>query len=137
MGIPGAGKTRLAEDYVARGYSRLNRDERGGSLRDLARALDEQLGTAAQRLVLDNTWLTRAARSHVIDAASRYGIPTRCTWIDIALSQAQVNVVERILELRFSSNTRGVAHAGSARAGDSDADRPDARASRARGAGSG
>jgi aryl-alcohol dehydrogenase-like predicted oxidoreductase len=102
MGIPGAGKTRLAEDYVARGYSRLNRDERGGSLRDLARALDEQLGTAAQRLVLDNTWLTRAARSHVIDAASRYGIPTRCTWIDIALSQAQVNVVERILE-RFGS----------------------------------
>jgi aryl-alcohol dehydrogenase-like predicted oxidoreductase len=39
MGIPGAGKSRLAEDYVARGYLRLNRDERGGGLRELARAL--------------------------------------------------------------------------------------------------
>ena len=42
MGIPGAGKSRLAEDYVARGYLRLNRDERGGSLRELAHALDER-----------------------------------------------------------------------------------------------
>ena len=37
MGIPGAGKSRVAEEYVARGYRRLNRDERGGSLRELAR----------------------------------------------------------------------------------------------------
>ena len=43
MGIPGAGKTRLAADYVARGYERLNRDERGGSLRDIAQTLDERL----------------------------------------------------------------------------------------------
>ena len=28
MGIPGAGKSRVAEEYVARGYIRLNRDER-------------------------------------------------------------------------------------------------------------
>ena len=34
MGIPGAGKSRVAEELVARGYLRLNRDERGGSLRD-------------------------------------------------------------------------------------------------------
>ena len=33
MGIPGAGKSRLAEDYAARGHLRLNRDERGGTLR--------------------------------------------------------------------------------------------------------
>ena len=30
MGIPGAGKSRVAEEFVARGYDRLNRDERGG-----------------------------------------------------------------------------------------------------------
>src|SRR5262245_6374682 len=36
MGIPGAGKTRIAEEYGARGYVRLNRDERGGTLRELA-----------------------------------------------------------------------------------------------------
>ena len=51
MGIPGAGKSRVAEEYVARGYVRLNRDERGGSLRELAGALDETLasGVAARR----------------------------------------------------------------------------------------
>ena len=59
MGIPGAGKSRLAADYVERGYARLNRDERGGSLRALADELDEQLaaGVRADR-----------ARQHVSDA---------------------------------------------------------------------
>src|SRR4051794_17326411 len=64
MGIPGAGKSRVAEDYVARGYVRLNRDEREGSLPALAAALDECLAAGARRVVLDNTYLTRAARSH-------------------------------------------------------------------------
>jgi aryl-alcohol dehydrogenase-like predicted oxidoreductase/predicted kinase len=98
MGIPGAGKTRVAEEYVARGYVRLNRDERGGSLRELADALDEELSSGARRVVLDNTYLTRAARSHVIDAASRHRAPTRCIWLDTPLAQAQVNLVERLLD---------------------------------------
>ena len=98
MGIPGAGKTRVAEAYVARGYVRLNRDERGGSLRELADALDKALASGARRVVLDNTYLTRAARSHVVDAASRYGLPARCVWLDTPLAQAQVNLVERLLD---------------------------------------
>ena len=67
MGIPGAGKSRIAEEHVARGYLRLNRDERGGSLRDVAGALDEALAAGTRRVVLDNTYLTRAARSHVVE----------------------------------------------------------------------
>jgi aryl-alcohol dehydrogenase-like predicted oxidoreductase/predicted kinase len=102
MGIPGAGKTRVAEAYVARGYERLNRDERGGSLRELADALDERLSASVQRVVLDNTYLTRAARSYVVDAASRHGASTRCVWLETPLAQAQVNLVERMLE-RFGS----------------------------------
>jgi aryl-alcohol dehydrogenase-like predicted oxidoreductase len=102
MGIPGAGKARVAEEYVARGYTRLNRDERGGSLRQLADALEEELASGARRVVLDNTYLTRAARSYVIDSASRYGVATRCIWLDTPLAQAQVNLVERLLE-RFGA----------------------------------
>jgi len=98
MGIPGAGKSRVAEDYVARGYVRLNRDERGGSLRALAEALDEELGAGVRRVVLDNTYLTRAARSYVLDSAGRRGIPARCVWLDTPLAQAQVNLVERLLD---------------------------------------
>jgi aryl-alcohol dehydrogenase-like predicted oxidoreductase/predicted kinase len=102
MGIPGAGKTRLAEEYVARGYVRLNRDERGGSLRELATALDDALADGARRVVLDNTYLTRASRSYVLDAAGRHGVPVRCVWLDTPLAQAQVNLVERLLD-RFQS----------------------------------
>jgi aryl-alcohol dehydrogenase-like predicted oxidoreductase len=98
MGIPGAGKSRHAEDYVARGYLRLNRDERGGSLRLINDALDEALTSGARRIVLDNTYLTRAARSHVLEVAAHHRLGARCIWIDTPLAQAQVNMVERLLD---------------------------------------
>ena len=102
IGIPGAGKSRIAIEYTGRGYLRLNRDQRGGSLRGLADALDEQLGSGAERIVLDNTYVTRVARSYVLDAAGRHGVPVRCIWLDTPLDQAQVNLVQRILD-RFGS----------------------------------
>ena len=98
MGIPGAGKSRIAEEYVARGYVRLNRDERGGSLRELAAALDETLSSGSRRIVLDNTYLARAARNDVIETARRHRVPTHCVWLDTPLAQAQLNLVERLLE---------------------------------------
>jgi hypothetical protein len=61
MGIPGAGKTAVAEELEGAGYVRLNRDARGGSLRDVAAALEHALGQGVRRVVLDNTYLTRAA----------------------------------------------------------------------------
>jgi aryl-alcohol dehydrogenase-like predicted oxidoreductase/predicted kinase len=102
MGIPGAGKTRVADEYVARGYLRLNRDERGGSLRGIADALDEALASGTRSIVLDNTYLTHASRSYVVETAGRHGAPVRCVWLDTPLAHAQVNMVERLLE-RFGS----------------------------------
>jgi aryl-alcohol dehydrogenase-like predicted oxidoreductase len=102
MGIPGAGKSRVAEEYIARGYLRLNRDERGGGLRELAGALDVALSSGVRRVVLDNTYLGRAARSYVIEAASRHEIPARCIWLSTPLAQAQVNLVDRLLD-RFGT----------------------------------
>jgi aryl-alcohol dehydrogenase-like predicted oxidoreductase/predicted kinase len=102
MGIPGAGKTRVAAGYVAGGYARLNRDERGGGLAAVADALGGELRSGVQRVVLDNTYLTRASRSYVIDAADRHAVPVRCVWVDTPLAQAQVNLVERLLD-RFDA----------------------------------
>jgi predicted kinase len=102
MGIPGAGKTRLAAGYVERGYVRLNRDERGGSLRALVGRLDEELAAGAHRVVLDNTYLTRAARSRVVETAERHSLAVHCIWLDTPLPQAQINLVERLLD-RFGS----------------------------------
>lgn len=99
MGIPGAGKTRIAGEYVSGGYRRLNRDEQGGRLRELADVLDDELASGRRRVVLDNTYINRAARSHVIDVANRHGVAVRCIWLDTPLAQAQVNLVQRLLEL--------------------------------------
>jgi hypothetical protein len=98
MGVPGAGKSRAAEGFVARGYERLNRDVAGGSLRAIAQTLDERLRAGADRLVLDNTYVTRAARSDVVRIASSYGARVRCVYLETPLSDAQVNVVVRMLE---------------------------------------
>jgi aryl-alcohol dehydrogenase-like predicted oxidoreductase/predicted kinase len=102
MGIPGAGKTHAARSLEAEGYLRLNRDERGGTLRELADALDDTLQRGSTRVVLDNTYLTRAERSRVVDAAAAHGVPVSCRWLDTPLAQAQVNMVERLLD-RFGS----------------------------------
>ena len=98
MGIPGAGKSRIAAEHAAGGYLRLNRDERGGSLRDIVRALAEALDAGERRIVLDNTYLTRADRRDVIDTAAARGAAVRCIWLDTPLAQAQVNLVARLLD---------------------------------------
>jgi aryl-alcohol dehydrogenase-like predicted oxidoreductase len=97
MGIPGSGKSRLAADLE--GYERLTRDDRGGSLAALARELDRRLGEGVERLVLDNTYLTRASRNLVVEASARRGAGVRCVWLDTPLAQAQVNLVLRQLGL--------------------------------------
>src|SRR6185369_7108251 len=72
-----------------------NRDERGGTLRGLALHLDERLKAGARRVVLDNTYVSRASRDLVLEIAEKHGLPVRCVWLDTPLEQAQVNVVER------------------------------------------
>jgi hypothetical protein len=98
MGIPGAGKSRAAASFVARGYERLNRDETGGTLRGIARKLEERLAAGAERIVLDNTYVTRASRSEVLFAASRHGAKVVCQHFEVPAHEAQINVVLRMLE---------------------------------------
>ncbi|HYV68201.1 MAG TPA: AAA family ATPase, partial [Myxococcales bacterium] len=96
-GISGAGKSTLAAGQAARGYERLNRDERGGTLGGIAAALDDRLAAGARRLVLDNTYVTRASRFAVLRSARRHGARVRCIWVDTPLLEAQRNVIERML----------------------------------------
>lgn len=97
MGMPASGKSTLAESYAARGYLRLNRDERGGSLLDLARQLDRALAAGERRIVVDNTYPTRASRAPVIEVARRHGAAVRCLAMATSMEQAQRNAVARIL----------------------------------------
>jgi hypothetical protein len=51
-----------------------------------------------ERLVLDNTYVTRAARSDVVRVASSRGARVRCVFFETPLPEAQVNVVLRMIE---------------------------------------
>ncbi len=97
-GLSGSGKSTLAERLAAQGYTRLNRDERGGTLAGIAAALEARLAAGATRVVLDNTYLTRASRQSVLRAAGRHGARVRCLWLETPLAEAQRNAIERMLE---------------------------------------
>ena len=64
----------------------------------LAAALDDALAAGAREIVLDNTYLSRAWRNDVVATAASHGLAVRCIWLDTPLAQAQVNLVERLLE---------------------------------------
>ena len=97
MGLPAAGKSTLARTMVDQGYTRLNRDEAGGSLRALLPALERTVAAGSTRIVLDNTYVSRAARAAVVQTASTCGLPVRCLWLATPLEDAQVNAVARML----------------------------------------
>jgi aryl-alcohol dehydrogenase-like predicted oxidoreductase/histidinol phosphatase-like enzyme/adenylate kinase family enzyme len=97
MGLPGAGKSTFAEKLTGQGYLRLNRDEAGGTLRDLLPALDTALASGASRIVLDNTYVSRKSRGEVVRAASAHGVPVRCVWLSTSVEDAQTNAAWRIV----------------------------------------
>jgi aryl-alcohol dehydrogenase-like predicted oxidoreductase/histidinol phosphatase-like enzyme/predicted kinase len=98
MGLPGSGKSTMAQELAARGYLRLNRDEAGGTLRGLVPALERALASGTSRIVLDNTYVSRASRAAVIQAAAAHSVAVRCVWLSTSLADAQVNAVSRIVE---------------------------------------
>jgi aryl-alcohol dehydrogenase-like predicted oxidoreductase len=99
MGIQGAGKSSAAVSWVERGYERMNRDTRGGSMRLLHRALDERLRAGVRRVVADNTYTTRASRQAAVEIARRHRCRVKGLWLDTPLCEAQHNVIQRIVEV--------------------------------------
>jgi histidinol phosphatase-like enzyme/predicted kinase len=97
IGLPASGKSTMAQVFTERGFVRLNRDEQGGTLRKLLPALQRTVEDGATRIVLDNTYATRAARGAVVQWASQHGLPVRCIWMTTGLDDAQVNAAERIV----------------------------------------
>jgi aryl-alcohol dehydrogenase-like predicted oxidoreductase/histidinol phosphatase-like enzyme len=98
VGLPGAGKSTVVADLVREGYERLNRDEAGGRLADLLPELKARLAAGRRRIVLDNTYGTRASRNAVIETAWAQGAAVRALWLTTSLEDAQVNAVTRMLE---------------------------------------
>lgn len=98
MGVQGAGKSSEVARYVERGYARLNRDLLGGTLEELVPRLGELLASGQRRVILDNTYATRASRFSLIRTAHAHGVPVRCRYLATPIDEAYANVVIRILE---------------------------------------
>jgi aryl-alcohol dehydrogenase-like predicted oxidoreductase/histidinol phosphatase-like enzyme len=98
MGLPAAGKSTIAADFVQRGYERLNRDEAGGGLKALLPRLDRLVAMGRRRVVLDNTYVSRKSRGAVVERAWTLGLPVRCVWLQTSLADAQVNAAGRLLK---------------------------------------
>jgi aryl-alcohol dehydrogenase-like predicted oxidoreductase len=97
MGLPASGKSTVAHEFVEQGYTRLNRDEAGGSLADLIPALDRAVESGISRVVLDNTYTTRKTRAPILASAARHGLPVRGVWLETSMDDAQVNAVWRMV----------------------------------------
>ena len=97
MGLPAAGKSTIAHAFVDRGYARLNRDDAGGSLRQLLPHLERLVAAGSSRIVLDNTYVSRASRALVVQAAAGLGLPVRCVWLSTSVEAAQVNAAWRMV----------------------------------------
>ena len=96
VGMPGSGKSTASEALVERGYVRLNRDERGGTLKGLLPPLREALGKG-HSVVLDNTYASRARRNELIETAWDFGASARCMHFTIDPHEAQINAMLRML----------------------------------------
>lgn len=98
VGSPGSGKTTRVAGYVGQGYARLNRDDRGGRLDDLLPELDRLLVAGQRRVVLDNTYATRASRNGVVEVAWARGAPVRVEHVTTGEDDCEVNLVGRVLD---------------------------------------
>jgi aryl-alcohol dehydrogenase-like predicted oxidoreductase/histidinol phosphatase-like enzyme len=97
MGLPAAGKSTAAWPFVEQGYARVNRDDAGGSLRDLLPAVERLIDSGRSRIVLDNTYASRKSRALLIQSAARRGLSVRCVWLSTSLDDAQVNAASRMV----------------------------------------
>jgi hypothetical protein len=60
--------------------------------------LERALATGSQKIVLDNTYVSRKSRAEVLQSAAAHGVAVRCVWLQTSVDDAQVNVATRLIE---------------------------------------
>jgi len=97
MGYPASGKTTLCQQYIEKGYTRCNRDIKGGSLSGLLPAVEAAL-QKGESIILDNTYPTVESRKPLIDLAKKYGAPIHLEVLDTTIEDAQFNACLRAIK---------------------------------------
>jgi len=96
-GMPAGGKTTVTQQYVDKGYQRLNRDLVGGKVDDLLPKLDILL-SSGKSVVMDNLYSTVASRAGAIKMATKLKVPVHFVRMDTSLEDAQFNACVRMVQ---------------------------------------
>lgn len=97
-GPPAGGKSTVVQEYTRQGYTRINRDEIGGSLKagsDSYKILRQEFLEGSRRFVLDNVYATAESRAPVIALGKELGLPVGCVWLATTREQAQFFAARR------------------------------------------
>lgn len=96
VGFPAAGKSSHIQKLVG-SHVRLNRDECGGSLKDLEKKVASLLEKGDESVVLDNTYGTVVSRAPLIKLAKKHSAKIRCLWLKTSIEDAQFNASFRMV----------------------------------------
>lgn len=99
MGYNAAGKSTLIKKYTDDGYTRFNRDDRGGKVDTLAMLVAEAHAKGTEKFVLDNTYPDPASRKAILDVGKAIGVPVRCVWLSTPFEDAQFNACQRMIRM--------------------------------------
>lgn len=97
VGSPASGKSSVAAEYIAKGYTHLNRDKAGGTVASLVPKLEDEL-KLGRNVILDNTYPTIESRQPFIEMAKRNGAQISCLYMGTTIEDAQFNACSRMVK---------------------------------------
>ena len=97
-GPPGGGKSTFTQSFLGQDYTRINRDDIGGSTKEdslMYQKMQEAYDKGDRFFVLDNVYATKESRLPAYEIARKLGLPVRVLWLQTTAAQAQFFAARR------------------------------------------
>lgn len=98
MGFPASGKSTTVNQYVSKGYSRLNRDTHGGTMEDMHKLADKYLGENDPLIVLDNLYPSVKSRAGIVAVAKKHKARIVCVHMSTSMEDSMLNACLRMMQ---------------------------------------
>ena len=98
VGLPAAGKSTIVKDYLSQGYEKLSRDDGDGATADkFLEKVAKLIELEEEKIILDNTYMTRDSRSATISLAKFNGYTITGIYLKTSIEDAMYNAVTRMI----------------------------------------
>jgi predicted kinase len=95
VGLPGSGKSTVAERLVEKGYTRVNQDDLGS--RNKCKGIMVEAIKAGKKVIIDRVNFDRQQRQSWIDLAHKLGVVNvRCVWLKVDKDTCKTRVANRV-----------------------------------------